>query len=306
MIDLVYFYRLLRPGNLPLLAALLLLIVSIMMPPIDLDQQTHDIQITFDISQSMNVRDVGGVGDDSTMVSRLNLAKVAAGSLLANLPCGSHVGWSVFSGQRSITLVTPLDVCLHYAGLLLSLDKIDGRMRWIEASSIGKGLHQSMRAAKSIGDGTSIIFISDGHEAPPLRLGQKGIPDTRKLDVKGLIVGVGGETASRIPKSDKEGRVTGYWQAEDVVQQSSLPKGQGREHLSRLHTDHLIKLAQLTNLTYLELDSDHAILEALNNAEYSNMKSTPIDLGWVPALLAMIALCWRFMPFREVVALILK
>lgn len=293
MTKLVVLYRLCRLQNLPILVALSMLLASVLMPPINLDQPVQDIQVTFDITQSMNVEDAD---IDRVGVSRLGMAKTAAQSLLSNLPCGSRIGWSVFTGQRSITLVTPLDVCQHYAGLLASLDKIDGRMRWVQASSIGRGLHQSMRAAQSIGDGIAVVFISDGHEAPPLRQGQRAMPDTTKLAVDGLIVGVGGDTPTRIPKSDTEGRIIGFWQAEDVVQQSNLSTRQSREELSRLHEDHLIRLGQLADLTYVQLDTVDALADTLRNARFSQAKSVPTDLGWIFALLALLALGWRFLP----------
>lgn len=276
-----------------MLIALLLLLASVLMSPIILEQPVHDIQVTFDISQSMNVEDVEM---DHTVVSRLSLSKAAARSLLLSLGCGSRIGWSVFSGHRSITLITPLEVCSHYAGLISALEKIDGRMRWVEASNIGKGLHQAMRAAQTIGDKVTVVFISDGHEAPPLREGQRGMPATAGYDLEGLVVGVGGDTPVPIPKTNAEGRVIGFWQAAEVIQQSNLAKAQSREELSRLHQDHLIRLAQLANLSYVELNSVQAIADAVNNARISNLKSVPVDLRWLPACLALLALCWRFLP----------
>jgi len=293
VISFVFLQRLLKPHNLPVLCALLLLLASVSMSPLDVAQPVHDVQVTFDISQSMNVEDV--VLDQSA-TSRLTLAKAAARALLLNLPCGSRVGWGVFSGHRVITLITPLEVCSHYAGLLASLEKIDGRMRWVEASNIGKGLHQGMRAAQTLGDGINVVFISDGHEAPPLREGQTGMPATRGFDLGGLIVGVGGATPAPIPKTDAEGRAIGFWQAREVVQRSNLAPGQSREELSRLHADHLIGLAQLANLTYVELNSVQTIADAVSNAGVSNIKSVPLDLRWLPACLALLALCWRFLP----------
>jgi mxaL protein len=289
---LVFLKRLFIPHNLPLLFALLLLLASVLMSPINRQQPVHNIQLTFDISQSMNVEDVRM---DDTAVSRLSLSKRAARSLLLSLPCGSRLGWSVFSGHRSITLITPLEVCSHYAGLTSSLDKIDGRMRWVEASSIGKGLHQSMRAAQMIGDDVTIVFITDGHEAPPLREGQTGMPATASYDLKGLIVGVGGDTPAPIPKTNGDGQVIGFWQAAEVIQQSNLATGQSREELSRLHQDHLIKLSQLANLGYLGLNSEHSLADAVGNGRFSNLESVPFDLRWLPACLALLALCWRFL-----------
>lgn len=293
MIRFVFLWRLLKPHNLPVLCALLLLQVSVSMSPLDIAQPVHDVQVTFDISQSMNVEDV--VLDQSA-TSRLTLAKAAARTLLLTLPCGSRVGWGVFSGHRVITLITPLEVCSHYAGLLASLEKIDGRMRWVEASNIGKGLHQGIRAAQTLGDGVNVVFVSDGHEAPPLPEGKTGMPATRGFNLDGLVVGVGGDTPAPIPKTDAAGKVTGFWQAEEVVQQSNMLTGQSREELSRLHADHLIRLAQLANLTYVELDSVHAIARAIENTGISNTQSVPLDLRWLPACLALLALCWRFLP----------
>ncbi len=293
MTRFVFLQRLLKPHNLPVLCALLLLLASVSMSPVDIAQPVHDIQVTFDISQSMNVEDVTL---DQSAISRLTLAKAAARTLLLSLPCGSRVGWGVFSGHRVIALITPLEVCSHYAGLLASLEEIDGRMRWVEASKIGKGLHQGIRATQTLGDGVNVVFISDGHEAPPLREGERGMPVTRGFSLDGLVVGVGGATPAPIPKTDAEGRVTGFWQAEEVVQQTNLSTGQSHEELSRLHADHLIRLAQLANLTYAELNSVHAIADAVDNAGFSNVKSVPLDLRWLPACLALLALCWRFLP----------
>ncbi len=290
-------HRLVKRHNLPVLFALLLLSASVWMSPVDIAQPVHDIQVTFDISQSMNVEDVAL---EHALVSRLRLSKAAARSLLLSLPCGSRVGWGVFAGHRVITLITPLEVCSHYAGLLASLDKIDGRMRWVEASSIGKGLHQGMRAAQAIGDGVSIVFISDGHEAPPLRQGQRGMPDTRGFGLDGLVVGVGGDTPVPIPKTDAAGRLVGYWQADEVVQQPNPSSGQSHEELSRLHEDHLIRLAQQANLNYVELDSVQAITTAVERAGFSSTKYVPLDLRWLPACLALVALCWRFSPLPRV------
>ncbi len=279
-----------------LFIALLLLLSTLVMPTIEQDRPVFSIQLSFDISQSMNVEDVSLNG---ARVSRLNFAKAAARSLLQSLPCGSRVGWSVFTGRRNITLVSPLDVCLHYSGLLASLETLDGRMRWANASSIGKGLHQAMRAAQLANDNLAVIYISDGHEAPPLRHGQKGIPDTSRFEIDGLVVGVGGESPARIPKTDAEERITGYWQAEDVVQLTDVSTTvQGGEELSRLYAEHLIKLAQLTGLNYVELDSVDAIANAVRAASFSQIKSTPVDLRWIPAALALLLLCMRFFPWN--------
>lgn len=280
--------------NLPILLALALLSVSVLMKPIHMAQASYEIQITFDISQSMNVEDVVINNSD---VSRLAYSKAAALALMRSLPCGSRIGWSIFAGQRSLPLITPLDVCQHYAGLLSSLDRIDGRMRWANASSVGKGLHQSMRAAQVAATPTTLVFISDGHEAPPLRHAQHGIPNTDRLDVQGLVVGVGGATPVAVPKTDSEGRDIGYWRADEVVQRADIAAEQSHEELSRLHGEHMVKLAQLAKLDYVQLDSVNALANAMHESTLAHEKSIPVDLRWIPVSLALLALCWRFLPW---------
>ena len=291
-----YVRRLFGLSNLPLLLALPLLATAAMNLPISQQRAVHTFQVTFDISQSMNVEDVNHGG---SAISRLGLARAAAKSLLLGLPCGSRLGWSVFTGHRVTMLVTPLEVCRHQHGLMASLQNIDGRMRWVEASNIGKGLFQSMRTAGQAGDGINIIFISDGHEAPPLTSGLSGMPATTGIDVRGLVAGVGGVKPVPIPKIDAEGRLLGYWRADEVYQRPDLPPGQSREQLSRLYEDHLIRLAQQAQLSYVRLDSAQALGTAVDKSKLANFESVEADFNWVPALLALLALGVRFVRFVQ-------
>jgi len=189
--------------NVLLFMALVALTVSVFLKPLMLKRPVYSFLVTFDISQSMNVRDM--FLKEKT-ANRLSVSKAAAQHLLESLPCGSSVGWSLFTGRRTVLLVAPVEVCDHYDALSSSLGLIDERMRWANASGVGKGLHQSMRAADTIGNNTQVVFMTDGQEAPPLREGSRGMPKTDRIDATGIIVGVGGITPARIPKTtDQDG-----------------------------------------------------------------------------------------------------
>lgn len=285
--------RLISRSNAVLLFALLLLTIAVTMRPLTLPTQVYRLQVAFDISQSMDVRDIAHT---QKVESRLEYAKRAARDLLLELPCGSKIGWSAFTGRRTLTLLTPLDVCEHYAGLLSSLDEISGEMRWSNGSIIGKGLYQIMRATHETDNTTMVVFITDGHEAPPLEIGQRGMPNTAKFDVNGLIVGVGGDTPMPIPKTDPDGTSIGFWQASEVVQRVDLPAGSSHEELSRRHDEHLQKLARLANLDYIPLRSTQALLDATVESGYSQSQQSIRDVRWIPAMFALILLCWRFRP----------
>lgn len=273
--------------------ALLALLASLSLPPFPTSRTVHRLLITFDLSQSMGVEDVTLEGD---VVSRLTLAKAAAARLVADLPCGSEVGWAGFVERRTTPLATPLEVCEHYEGLLSSLELIDGRMRWGEASGIGKGLHQVLRAASEIGEETAIVMFSDGQEAPPLKSGQTGLPKSEGLEIGGVLIGVGGTTPVPIPKIDAAGRQVGFWQADDVAQAQGATAGERREELSRLDGEHLATLARLAGLEYRALSRPTDLLAALDASGLGKPTRVPTEWGWLPAVLALLALAWRFWP----------
>jgi len=121
--------------------ALLLLLVAVFIKPVVMQKPAYRFMLTFDISQSMGVADVVS---SQRNISRLEFAKQASTELIEQMPCGSSVGFSIFTQRRVLPLTTPVEVCQHYAGLLASLEFISGNMRWANASGIGKGLHQSI------------------------------------------------------------------------------------------------------------------------------------------------------------------
>lgn len=130
-------------------AALVLLAAAFAVPSVELPRDTFTYMVTFDITQSMDAEDMSLNGSPA---SRLDFAKAAMRDALGQLPCGSKVGWSVFTGQAALPLVTPVEVCRHYDALLASLGAIDGRMRWTNWSRIAEGgIYSAVRVAHTIG-----------------------------------------------------------------------------------------------------------------------------------------------------------
>lgn len=289
----IYLKRLFSIPNLPLLLAFLLLLSTALIKPVTLQRPVYTFQIGFDISQSMNVRDMML---DGQSVTRLAYAKSMAKTLMQQLPCGSSVGWSVFTGRRTLTLITPLEVCEHYSGLMASLAEVSGSMRWSNGSSIGKGVHQIMRAADEFAQKTSIILMTDGQEAPPLEQGQRGVPKTEQFEVEGMLVGVGGETAVPIPKTDPEGNLIGFWSAQDVVQRVPSTFSTVGEEFSRRDDERLLSLARLTKLEYITLNSSKALNDQAMHASYADYRPTLTDVRWIPATIALLLLVFKFMP----------
>lgn len=279
--------------------AVALLVLAAWMEPLMLPQPTRRFLFTFDVTQSMGVTDMA---QDDTMVSRLAFAKATALAALRDLPCGSEVGWAVFADHRSIPLLSPLEVCAHFNVLRESLDQIDTRHRWASASHVEKGLYWSLRVALSHASSPKapepselpvVVFFSDGQEAPPVAA-VGGTTLVVDAPVAGMVVGVGQSAPSPIPHIDVEGRVTGYWRANEVVQRVDLPQGASHEELSALAETHLQTLARRHGLAYQRLTQTTGLAGTLQGLGTPALRPVPTDLRWLPGVAALGLLVWPF------------
>jgi mxaL protein len=276
--------------------AFVLLLAAIFMPPFDAQRSTYNYLVVFDITQSMNVEDyeIGGLP-----ASRLTFAREAVRRALRELPCGSRIGWGAFAEYRTLLLLAPIEVCDNYNDLLASLDRIDGRMRWGNASEIGKGLFWAMRGARDVGGQPKVVFLTDGQEAPPLD--GEGVPmfdDLRRGAIGGWLVGVGGYAPRPIPRTDADGRPMGYWHSDEVVQRetpsSKSAASTSHEHLSEVREPYLRKLAREVGFEYVHLQTFDSIRDAMLNPRFAGRRIAPTDFAWVAATAALFVLITRF------------
>lgn len=278
------------------LVTVLLFALAVWMPPVTLPRATYEYLVTFDLTQSMEVDDQQLDGATAT---RLEMARAAAREALRRLPCGSRLGWAIFADYRVMPLTRPVEVCEHYDGLLASLAQIDGRMRWANASNIGKGATWVVRSARTMGPDTRVVFFTDGQESPPLRSADVTPPmqDISAGEVRGWLIGVGGELPARIPRFDADGRRIGTWAAADVVQRFGPgAPGTDHEHLSELREPHLQSLAKLLGLGYRRLSDPDAVADAMLDPSLARREPVATDLRWLPALLGLALLVLRFRP----------
>lgn len=296
-------------------AAALVLLASFLHPHWRTERALFNHVIVIDVTQSMNVQDVQLNGQP---VSRLTYAKQLLRESLLQLPCGSRVGWAVFTEYRAFLLFTPVEVCANIGELRATLTHIDGRMAWIGGSEIAKGVHSGLGIAKAMDQPTSLVFISDGHEAPPLNPRHRPrFDDDKRGEVSGLIVGVGDLLPSRIPKLDPEGRPLGFWGADEVeqtdprsrgrggsvggesmtddapVSQASLGAAPGSEHLSSLRDPYLRLLASELGLGYHRLVSTEGLTQALTADALARPLTVDADGRRALALLALALLLAR-------------
>lgn len=277
--------------------ALLLLLLALSMPRVPLPRHTVDQIVVFDITQSMDVPDHEL---DGQSVSRLRFARESMRRALPDLPCGSKLGWAVFAEYRTLLLMAPIEVCANHAELIAALERIDGNMRWGNASEITKGVFWAMRTARDAGAAsgtrTQVVFITDGHEAPPLATPTLPLfDDLHPGEQPGWLVGVGGDAEQPIPRADALGRPIGLWRADEVVQRP----GTSSEHLSALHEAHLEALARQVGFSYARLRRPESLLPVLHDPRAAHRVMVPTDLSALPTGAALLLLAWHFMPGRR-------
>ena len=242
-------------------------------PTIAREQRLTDTLLVIDISRSMNVRDMEGA-------SRLDYTRRALTDWIATRPCGGRMGLALFTERRSLTLFQPVETCADFNALAGTLDALDWRMAWEGDSLISKGLNHAMQRAADLG--VSLVFVTDGHEAPPLPY--DGATAFRGANPGGVILGVGTENLSPIPKFDDLGREPGFYDEGDLQQAPARigappkdaaerpgyhprnnPYGEadlgGNEHLSSLRADYLQGLAAERGLGFARLSDGPAAID---------------------------------------------
>jgi mxaL protein len=300
------------PGRWALALAALALVAAFVAPAMKLTRSLFEHVVVIDVTQSMNVTDQRL---DGVPASRLAAAKHALRVALDELPCGSKLGWAIFTEHRSYLLLAPVEVCANRAELRATLAGIDGRMSWAGGSEVAKALHGGIAIAKALPGRPSLVFVTDGREAPPLNPRSRLSFDDPAGEVAGLIVGVGELTPSRIPKLDPNGRPLGYWSADDVVQTDVRSQGRGgsvddermvderappapaiaaglgatpgREHLSGLREPYLQLLASESGLAYLRLREPRELAAALRARALARPVVARVDGSVALAALAL-------------------
>ena len=286
-----------RLGQAALALALTLVAVALGRPMLPLSSDVFRHLVVFDITQSMNVGDATPSDDAPT---RLEHAKAAVLEATTALPCGSEIGLGLFTGHRTFLMLAPVEVCASYADLSETVRAVDWKMAWASRSEIAKGVHSGLAIARDLGPTTSLVFLTDGHEAPPLHAEVRPRFSGDPGDVRGVLAGVGGPTPMPIPKLDPQGRNLGYWGADDVMQVDELSLGRstsvteryagieaadvqarissGTEHLSALREDYLRSLANGLELHYQRVGGAGDFEQAFQHPDLANVTERSSDL----------------------------
>jgi len=309
-----------------LILAAILTLTAVVMPPISFPSQHFNYFFIIDITRSMNVQDYQTAS--GTPLSRLEKVKADTLSVIQQLPCGSTVALGVFTERTPTMIHSSIEVCEGYAELRQSINHIDWRMAWVADSNIILALYNSLKLARTVElDRSTLVFFTDGHEAPPMNMNYA--PDFNEIQdeylgvsyeaIEGIIIGTGQHGLSRIPKYDEEGTQVGFYKAEDVPQRSTFgqpldpskiegyvprnaPWGNkptsGNEHMSSVKEGHLKAIAQLSRLHYEQLQSAPDLYKALTQQAFIKTQVQLSDLRFIPTCLAWFLLLVVYCPKR--------
>lgn len=296
-----------------LLAAALLTLAAMLLPGVTLTRNAYDIVVFVDVTGSMNARDMKAAGKP---VDRIAASKAALERLLTELPCQSRLGLGIFTERRSFLLFNPVEVCDNFAPIETAIQDLDWRMGWEGDSMVAKGLYNAVEITESLN--ADIVFLTDGHEAPPLPA-YGGLPEFsgKPDEVKGLIVGVGGKDKVPMPKFDDEGNEIGVYGEMDVPQENhsgppppdaesrpgyhpkwapfgtDVPKGE--EHLSSVRSEHLGALAAKVGLAHIDLIDTPDLLQAFESNAHTRPVEVIVDIRPLAAALALALLAGLYL-----------
>lgn len=290
---------------------MLLLLLAAARPTVPLQRDIHTYLLVVDITQSMNVVDMELQGKPA---SRIAYTKNLLHDAIASMPCGTRVGVAIFAGVLVTTLFTPMEVCANFHPLQDTVQHLEWRQASHGNSRLGFGLLSAAGAVKSLHEPAQVIFLSDGEEAPMLHAFNRADLSNWQGGNGWLLVGIGGNKPSPVPKMDENNKVIGYWsnntyQLEPGIAQVSdetrLKRDDGvatqdyERHLSSLDEKHLEELAKEIKGRYLRGDSIAALLTAIRQQKPTSRDRAPFEIHWLLAGIAGLLLLAAHLPWLQ-------
>lgn len=291
-----------------LVGSLILLLIAVCQPSINIMRQQKNYLFVVDVTQSMNVQDMKLSGKP---ISRLEYAKKLLKDTVKVLPCGSQVGLGIFFKTTAAVLYTPIETCSNYHILWDTIDHLDWRMASQGSSNIRIGLLSiSSLLITSNNDITHVIFMTDGQEAQPLNIFTKVSLADWQAKHAWLIVGLGGNKPTPIPKLNTKNEVIGYWSTDAIKLNpaSNVDEGHngGRDnsvatepyeyYLSQLDEPYLKELSSDISAQYIRAGSTEALISAINKQPSNMQFRTEFALNWAFASAALLLFIARYIP----------
>ena len=291
-----------------LLGTFALLVLALFRPSVPVKHNIYTYFLVADISQSMNTIDMTIGGKPASRIAHM---QKMMHEIVSSLPCGTKVSLGLFAGVSVAALYTPIEVCENFAAIQDTIDHLDWRTGWSGNSRIRESMFSMAQTLRGFPEPAQVVYFSDGEEAPKLHAF-----NTRDLtNFQGgdgwLLVGIGSDKGTAIPKLDEKNQLIGYWSAESFAMQpgvaqisesnlgvrnDSVAGGENDRFLSKLEEDYLKSVAKEVGGNYVRGDNLQNILKAMKAQKPARRDVAPFGLHWILASLAGLLLIAAYLP----------
>jgi mxaL protein len=291
-----------------LCSALLLLLIALFRPSVPIQRDIHTYLLVVDITQSMNAEDMRLNGKKA---SRMAYTRQLMHDTISSMPCGTRVGVALFAGVVVSTIFHPVEVCGSFDAIQDTVEHIEWRQAWHGNSRLGFGMLSASAALKALSEPARVVFFTDGEEAPMLHAFNRADLSNWQGGRGWLLVGIGGDIPTPIPKMDENNKVIGYWSENTyqlepgIAQVSDETRGRRDEgvatqdyerYLSVLDEKYLQALAKEVKGRYIKGDSIPAVLGAIRAQPPARRDRAPLTIDWLLAALAGVLLVVAYLP----------
>lgn len=291
-----------------LASAMALLLIALLRPSVPIQRDIHTYLLVVDITQSMNAEDMR-LGGKKT--SRMAYTRHLLHDTIASMPCGNRVGIALFAGVVVSTVFHPVEICGNFDAIQDMVEHIEWRQAWHGNSRLGFGMLSASAALKALPEPARVVFFTDGEEAPMLHAFNRADLSNWQGGSGWLLVGIGSDTPTPIPKMDETNKVIGYWsettyQLEPgIAQVSDETRGKRDDgvatqdyerYLSVLDEKYLVSLAKEIKARYVRGDSVQSVTRAVLAQPPARRDRAPMSIDWLLALLAGTLLVGAYLP----------
>jgi mxaL protein len=286
--------------------SIVFLILGLINPKVNIERDIHNYIFVVDISQSMLTKDMS---IDGQKVSRLDYSKKLLQGIMDQLPCKTNVSIGMFAGVSVAATYTPINICDNYSAINSTIQHLDWRSVWSGNSRIREGLSNLARLIRSFPQSARVVFLTDGEEAPRLHTFNTRDLSQFQGETDWLMVGIGSEEGSAIPKYDSENQLIGFWSIDSFALQpgiaqisesnigtrnDSIAFSESDRYISKLNEKYLIEITSMIKGQYVKGDSVNSVVSKMNMIPPSWRDKSELPLRNLFVALSLIFFLLRF------------
>ena len=312
-------YKIIGDKNISFLClSIVFLILGLINPKVSIERDIHNYIFVVDISQSMLTKDMSIEGQK---VSRLDYSKKLLQGIMDQLPCKTNVSIGMFAGVSVAATYTPINICDNYSAINSTIQHLDWRSVWSGNSRIREGLSNLARLIRSFPQSARVVFLTDGEEAPRLHTFNTRDLSQFQGETDWLMVGIGSEEGSAIPKYDSENQLIGFWSIDSFALQpgiaqisesnigarnDSIAFSESDRYISKLNEKYLIEITSMIKGQYVKGDSVNSVVSKMNMIPPSWRDKSELPLRNLFVTLSLIFFLLRFNKLLSTISFVKK